>query len=255
MNKTPAELFDLTGRVALVAGGSRGLGREMVLGFARAGADVVIASRKLESCETLAREVQAETGRRALAHACHVGRWQDLDRLAAAAYAAFGKVDVLVNNAGMSPLYDHVANVSEELYDKVLAVNLKGPFRLTALVGTRMAAGAGGSIINVSSVGAIRPYGDIVPYAAAKAGLNAMTVAFAHAFGPKVRVNCIMPGTFLTDITRGWNLEEFAAKHAVRFALRRAGDASEIVGAALYLASDASSYTTGAILTVDGGVP
>jgi len=255
MTRTPAELFDLTGRVAVVAGGSRGLGREMVLAFARAGADVVIASRKLESCETLAREVEAETGRRALAQACHVGRWQDLDRLADAAYDAFGKVDVLVNNAGMSPLYDHVVNVSEELYDKVLAVNLKGPFRLTALVGTRMAAGAGGSIINVSSVGAIRPYGDIVPYAAAKAGLHAMTIAFAHAFGPKVRVNCIMPGTFLTDITRGWNLEEFNAKHAVRFALRRAGDASEIVGAALYLASDASSYTTGSILKVDGGVP
>jgi NAD(P)-dependent dehydrogenase (short-subunit alcohol dehydrogenase family) len=249
------DLFDLTGRVAVVTGGSRGLGREMVLGFARAGADVVIASRKIESCQALAREVEVETGRRTLAHACHVGRWEDLDRLADAAYQAFGKVDVLVNNAGMSPLYDQVVNVTEDLYDKVLAVNLKGPFRLTALVGTRMAAGAGGSIINVSSVGSIRPYGDIVPYAAAKAGLNAMTVAFAHAFGPKVRVNCIMPGTFVTDINRGWDWKEFDAKHAVRFALRRAGQATEIVGAALYLASDASSYTTGTILKVDGGVP
>ena len=249
------DLFDLTDRVAVVTGGSRGLGHEMVLGFARAGADVVIASRKLEICQALARQVEAETGRRALAHACHVGRWQDLDRLADAAYQTFGKVDVLVNNAGMSPLYDQVVNVTEELYDKVLAVNLMGPFRLTALVGTRMAAGAGGSIINVSSVGSIRPYGDIVPYAAAKAGLNAMTVAFAHAFGPKVRVNCIMPGTFVTDINRGWDWKEFDAKHAVRFALRRAGEAAEIVGAALYLASDASSYTTGTILKVDGGVP
>ena len=249
------DLFDLTDRVAVVTGGSRGLGREMVLGFARAGADVVIASRKLEICQALARQVEAETGRRALAHACHVGRWQDLDRLADAAYQTFGKVDVLVNNAGMSPLYDQVVNVTEDLYDKVLAVNLKGPFRLTALVGTRMAAGAGGSIINVSSVGSIRPYGDIVPYAAAKAGLNAMTVAFAHAFGPKVRVNCIMPGTFVTDINRDWDWKEFDAKHAVRFALRRAGEAAEIVGAALYLASDASSYTTGTILKVDGGVP
>src|SRR5262245_32313929 len=249
------DIFDLTDRVAVVTGGSRGLGREMVLAFARAGADVVIASRKLESCEKLAREVEAETGRRALAHACHVGRWEDLDRLADAAYAAFGHVDVLVNNAGMSPIYDHVVNVTEELYDKVLAVNLKGPFRLTALVGTRMAAGAGGSIINVSSVGSIRPYGDIVPYAAAKAGVNAMTVAFAHAFGPKVRVNCIMPGSFLTDIARSWDMDEFNTKQAPRFALRRAGQASEIVGAALYLASNASSYTTGAILRVDGGVP
>ena len=249
------DLFDLTDRVAVVTGGSRGLGREMVLGFARAGADVVIASRKVESCQALARQVEAETGRRALAHACDVGRWEDLDRLADAAYQTFGKVDVLVNNAGMSPLYDQVVNVTEDLYDKVLAVNLKGPFRLTVLVGTRMAAGAGGSIINVSSVGSIRPYGDIVPYAAAKAGLNAMTVAFAHAFGPKVRVNCIMPGTFVTDINRGWDWNEFDAKHAVRFALRRAGEAAEIVGAALYLASDASSYTTGTILKVDGGVP
>jgi len=249
------DLFDLTDRVAVVTGGSRGLGREMVLGFARAGADVVIASRKLEICQALARQVEAETGRRALAHACHVGRWQDLDRLADAAYQTFGKVDVLVNNAGMSPLYDQVVNVTEDLYDKVLAVNLKGPFRLTVLVGTRMASGAGGSIINVSSVGSIRPYGDIVPYAAAKAGLNAMTVAFAHAFGPKVRVNCIMPGTFVTDINRGWDWKEFDAKHAVRFALRRAGEAAEIVGAALYLASDASSYTTGTILKVDGEVP
>jgi len=253
--KTAAELFDLTGKVALVTGGSRGMGREMVLAFARAGADVVIASRRLESCETLAREVEAETGRRALAQACHVGRWADLDRLADAAYTTFGRVDVLVNNAGMSPLYDRVADVTEELYDKVLAVNLKGPFRLTALVGTRMVAGAGGSIINVSSIGAIRPYGGIVPYAAAKAGVNAMTVAFAQAFGPKVRVNCIMPGSFLTDIARSWDMDEFNTKQAPRFALRRAGQASEIVGAALYLASDASSYSTGAILRVDGGVP
>jgi NAD(P)-dependent dehydrogenase (short-subunit alcohol dehydrogenase family) len=248
------ELFDLTDRVALVTGGSRGLGREMVLGFARAGADVVIASRKLDACERVAREVEAETGRRALACACHVARWDQVEALAEAAYQAFGRVDVLVNNAGMSPLYDHVVDVSEELYDKVLGINLKGPFRLTALVGTRMAAGAGGSIINVSSVGSIRPAADIVPYAAAKAGLNAMTIAFAHAFGPRVRVNCLMPGSFMTDVTRHWDLEAFA-RSAQRFALRRGGDPSEIVGTALYLASDASSYTTGAILRVDGGIP
>ena len=248
------DLFDLTDRVAVVTGGSRGLGREMVLGFARAGADVVIASRKVESCRALARQVEAETGRRALAHACHVGRWQDLDRLADAAYQTFGKVDVLVNNAGMSPLYDQVVNVTEELYDKVLAVNLKGPFRLTALVGTRMAAGAGGSIINVSSVGSIRPYGDIVPYAAAKAGLNAMTVAFAHAFGPKVRVNCIQAGPFLTDISKAWDpkiLERGMPHHA----LGRAGQPPEIVGAAMFLATDASSFVTGTVVRVDGGIP
>ena len=251
---TPAELFDLTGRVALVTGGSRGLGKAMVLAFAAAGADVVIASRKLDNCKALADEVEATTGRRALAHACHVGDWKQVELLADAAYEHFGHVDVLVNNAGMSPIYDSVANVSEELYDKVFAVNLKGPFRLTALVGTRMAEGNGGSIINISSFGSMRPYGGIVPYAAAKAGLNTMTEAFAQALGPQVRVNCIVPGTFYTDISKAWDMDAIR-EGAKRFALQRGGEPDEIVGAALYFASDASSYTTGAVLPVHGGIP
>jgi NAD(P)-dependent dehydrogenase (short-subunit alcohol dehydrogenase family) len=250
----PSDLFDLSGRVALVTGGSRGLGKEMVLGFAHAGADVVVSSRKQDACEALARQVQETTGRRAYAHACHVGHWNELDALADAAYERFGKVDVLVNNAGMSPLYDQVANVTEELYDKILDVNLKGPFRLTAIIGTRMAEGDGGSIINLSSMGAEHPAADIVPYSAAKAGVNAMTRAFAQAFGPKVRVNCIMPGAFMTDATKPWDLDAFNVS-ARRFALGRGADPSEIVGTALYLASDASSYTTGTILKVDGGMP
>ena len=242
----------LLGKVALVTGGSRGLGRSMVLGFARAGADVVIASRKLESCEALAREVETSTGRSALPVACHVGRWEDLDRLVELSYDRFGHVDVLVNNAGMSPLYQSLADVGEDLYDKVLAVNLKGPFRLMALIGTRMVQGDGGSIINISSTAAIHPTPNVIPYAAAKAGLNAMTEAFALAFGPKVRVNCIMPGPFLTDISKAWNLEVFN-EQARRFALRRGGQPDEIVGAALYFATGASSYTTGAVLRIDGG--
>ena len=142
--------------------------------------------------------------------------------------------------------------MSEELFDKVIGVNLKGPFRLSALIGERMAAGDGGSIINISSTGAVRPTGDIVPYSAAKAGLNAMTVGFADALGPKVRVNAIMPGPFLTSISRTWDMDMLAERTRT-FPLRRAGLAEEIVGAALYLASDASSYTTGSIMTVDGG--
>ena len=250
----PAELFDLTDRVALVTGGSRGLGRAMVLGFAHAGADVIITSRKLDACEAVAADVERTTGRRALPYACHVGDWHQIDGLVDAAYDRFGRVDVLVNNAGMSPLYDRVDNVSEELYDKVFAVNIKGPFRLSALVGTRMAEGGGGSIINVSSVGALRPSAGIVPYAAAKAGLHAMTTAFAHTFGPTVRVNCIVPGSFMTDVTKEWDLDAFS-EAAKRFALGRGGDPEEIVGAALYFAGDASSYTTGTTLVVDGGVP
>ena len=242
----------LAGKVALVTGGSRGLGRAMVLGFARAGADVIIASRKLDACEALARQVEAETGRQALPYACHVGHWSELDGLVDAAYARFGHVDVLVNNAGMSPVYPRVVDVTEELYDKVLDVNLKGPFRLTALVGTRMAAGDGGSIINISSTAAIHPGPATIPYSAAKAGVNAMTEAFAQAFGPKVRVNCIMPGPFLTDISKAWDMAAFE-RQAQQFALRRGGQPEEIVGAAIYFASDASSFTTGAILRIDGG--
>jgi NAD(P)-dependent dehydrogenase (short-subunit alcohol dehydrogenase family) len=253
MASADASRFDLTGKVALVTGGSRGLGREMALAFARAGADVIVASRKLDACEAAAREIEG-LGRRALPVACHVGEWAAVDRLVATAYDEFGRVDVLVNNAGMSPLYPSLPEVGEALWDKVLAVNLKGPFRLTALVGQRMAGGDGGSVINVSSVAAIRPTPLETPYAAAKAGLNAITVAFAHAFGPRVRVNCIMAGPFATDISRAWPPE--VVEHFRRTAaLGRVGRPDEVVGAALYFASDASSFTTGAILRVDGGQP
>jgi len=246
--------FDLEGKVALVTGGSRGLGREMVIAFAEAGADVVITSRKRESCEQLAAEVEKATGRKALAYGCHVGKWDEVGGLVDAAYSHFGKIDVLVNNAGMSPLYESLAGISEELYDKVLAVNLKGPFRLSALVAERMQEGDGGSIINVSSIAAVKPSAAEIPYGAAKAGLNALTVGFAHACGPKVRVNCIMAGPFLTDISLAWNMEAFEKHAQTSIALQRGGQPSEIVGAALYFASDASSFTTGSILRVDGGV-
>ncbi|MFP6580671.1 MAG: SDR family NAD(P)-dependent oxidoreductase, partial [Myxococcota bacterium] len=159
----------LDGKVAVVTGGSRGLGREMVLAFARHGADVVIASRKQEACDALAEAVVAETGQRALALACHVGYWEECDALCAAALDHFGKVDILVNNAGMSPLYPSLKEVSEDLYDKVMAVNLKGPFRLSAVLGNAMMEAGGGSIINISSIAAVSPTPQEVPYAAAKA--------------------------------------------------------------------------------------
>jgi NAD(P)-dependent dehydrogenase (short-subunit alcohol dehydrogenase family) len=182
-----------------------------------------------------------------------VGRWDECDALADAAYARFGHVDVLVNNAGMSPLYPSLVEVGEDLFDKVIGVNLKGPFRLSALVGKRMFDGDGGSIINVSSTASIRPTPTETAYAAAKAGLNAITTAFAHEYGPKVRVNCIMPGPFLTDISKAWDMAAFTERVEANFALHRGGEPEEIIGAALYFASDASSYTTGAILKIDGG--
>ena len=149
--------FDLSGKVALVTGGSRGLGRAMAGGLASAGAQIVIASRDGEACERSAAEIRQETGVRTLGVAAHVGRWDALDALVDEVFDAFGRIDVLVNNAGMSPLYEGEENVTEELFDKVVGVNLKGPFRLMATVGSRMAAGDGGSIINISSAGAVHP--------------------------------------------------------------------------------------------------
>jgi NAD(P)-dependent dehydrogenase (short-subunit alcohol dehydrogenase family) len=245
--------FDLTGKVAVVTGGSRGLGREIVLAFAAHGADVVIASRKLEACEELAAQVRSEFGRRAHAVQFHAGRWEDADRLVTAVYGEFGRCDVLVNNAGSSPLYPSLTEISEELFDKVVSVNFRGPFRLCALIGQRMAAGDGGSIINLSSIAAVAPGPHELIYAGAKAALNAITIGIARAYAPKVRANVIMPGPFLTDISKAWDMDAFEQHVAPAIPLGRAGQPQEIVGAALYLASDASSYTNGAVIKVDGG--
>jgi len=249
--RSARELFDLTGRLAVVTGGTRGLGLAMVRAFASAGAEVVVVSRKPDAGNEVVATLRSE-GLKAAGCACHVGHWDELEPLVERVYDEFGRIDVLVNNAGISPLYPKLSEVSEELFDKVIGVNLKGPFRLAALIGERMVAAGGGSIINVSSTGAIRPTSDIVPYAAAKAGVNAMTIGLAHAFGPTVRVNAVMPGPFLTTIARAWDMDVFAER-ARTFPMRRAGQSEEIVGAALYLASDASTYTTGSIMVVDGG--
>ena len=249
--RTPSELFDLTGKTAVVTGATRGLGRSIVRTLAAAGADIVVSSRKIDACEEAAEEVR-RLGRRALAFACHVGRWDECERLVGAAHEELGRIDVLVNNAGIAPTYPSPASVTEELWDKVLAVNLKGPFRLSALAGERMVAAGSGSIVNISSIGSIRSTHDIIPYAAAKAGLNALTVGFADAFGPAVRVNTVMAGPFRTDIARGWDAEAFAER-ARTFPLRRAGAPDELSAAVLYFASDASSFTTGSVLAVDGG--
>jgi NAD(P)-dependent dehydrogenase (short-subunit alcohol dehydrogenase family) len=251
--KTPAQLFDLTGKVAVVTGGSRGIGRAVAEGFAAAGADVVIASRKLDACEAAAREIEAATARRALPVACHVGRWEDCDRLVETVYAAFGRCDVLVNNAGMSPLYPDLPSVTQELYDKVHAVNARGPFRLGVRFGSRMAEAGGGSIINVTTAGSLRPDATDLPYAMAKAGLNALTLALAGAFAPKVRANLVLPGAFDTDIARAWP-PEMKAQAARINPLKRIGRPEDMVGVCVFLASDAASYVNGAQVLVDGGL-
>ena len=194
------DLFDLAGKVALVTGGSRGLGHQMVKAFAQHGADVFITSRKRDACEKVAAEVKA-MGRRAEIYACNVANWHELDGLVEAAYAAFGKVDILVNNAGSSPLAPSSLETPEQLFDRIVSLNFKAPFRLMSLVGSRMAAGEGGSIINISSAGALRPRPQIAPYAGAKAALNAVTAGLAEELRPQgVSVNAVHPGWLKTSM-------------------------------------------------------
>ena len=251
-DRTGGTAGELAGRVALVTGGSRGMGREMVLAFAERGARVVIASRKLDNCREVAEEVERRFGVEALPVAVNVSDWEQCDRLVDTVYDRFGRVDVLVNNAGLSPLYPSLPEVSQELFDKVVAVNLRGPFRLTALIGTRMAEGEGGAVINIGSIEAIRPQALALPYAAAKAGLHVLTEGFAQAFGPSVRVNTVQAGPFLTDIAAHWPAG-MRERIEAGVALGRCAEPAEIVGAVLFLATAASSYVTGAVLRVDGG--
>ncbi|MEE4190740.1 MAG: glucose 1-dehydrogenase [Halieaceae bacterium] len=247
-----AALFDLSGKIVLVTGGSRGLGLAMSRAFAAAGASVVVSSRKQDACDAAAADIAAASGQQCVGIACHVGDWDACDALVEAVYERFGRIDVLVNNAGMSPLYPSLTSVSRELWDKVLAVNLAGPFRLSAVVGERMAAGEGGSIINVSSIAAVSPTPTEVPYGTAKAGLNNLTQSIARAYAPKVRCNCIMPGPFATDISKAWT-PEVVEMFKQMVPLGRVGEPEEVVGAALFLASDAGGYTTGAVIKIDGG--
>jgi NAD(P)-dependent dehydrogenase (short-subunit alcohol dehydrogenase family) len=242
MSDGPALRADLRGKVALVTGSTRGLGRQMVSGLAACGADIVVTSRDAGACATVAKDLQNEWGCRAFPRACHVGRWAELDGLVDDVYAELGRVDILVNNAGIAPLYPTLDAVDEKLFDKTIAVNLKGPFRLSTL------------IIHVSSTASRKPRPAFIPYAAAKAGLNNLSEGLARTFGPQVRSNVVMAGPFETDISANWDWDAFNEK--VRsFALGRIGQPDEIVGAVIYLASDASSYTTGAVIRVDGGEP
>lgn len=241
--------FDLTGKVALITWCSRGLGREMAFAFADAGADIVVSSRKIENCYEVAAAIQ-KMGRRSMAIASHAGKWTENDRLVESVYEHFGRIDILVNNAGMSPAVPS-QEVSEELFDKVVSLNFKGPFRLAAQIGHRMSLAGGGSIINISSGAAFKPMPKVVAYAGAKAALNAMTVSLAQEFGPTVRVNAIAAGPFLTDVSKAWSEE---ARRVASNALGRPGRPEEIITTALYLASPASSYVSGTIVRCDGGL-
>ena len=243
------DLFDLTGKVAAITGGSRGLGRQMAHAFAKRGADIVIASRKLDACEAVADEVRS-LGQRALPVALDASKWDAMDAFADNIYDKWGRIDILVNNAGKSPAVPS-HEVTEKLFDMVVDLNFKGPFRLAASVAQRMKASGGGVIINVSSSGALVPLPWAVPYSGAKAALNSVTESLAREYGPDVRVNTISAGPFLTDISKAWSEE---AREKSDNSLERPGKPEEIVTTALYLASPASSFTTGAVIRCDGGM-
>ena len=243
--------LDATGKVVVVTGASKGLGRAMALGFAAAGADVVVSSRRLEACELVADEIRA-SGRRALAVRCHVGDWDECGGLIDATVDEFGRIDVLVNNAGIAPVPPSLREVTPELFDKTIAVNLKGPLRLTALAAEHMTAG--GTVINISSTASLHAVPFTVVYAAAKAGLNALTKAAAAEYGPRgIRVNAIVCGTFHTASFDSGMTPEMQEQMAAAVSLRRIASADEIVGTALFLASNASSYLSGELLVLDGG--
>jgi NAD(P)-dependent dehydrogenase (short-subunit alcohol dehydrogenase family) len=245
-------LFDFRGKVALVTGGSRGLGYQMVRAFAARGADVIIASRKIENCEQVAEECRA-LGRRALAISAHVGRWADCDRLIEEAYSAFGHVDILVNNAGMSPRAPS-HEVTEALFDAVVNLNFKGPFRLASRIGKRMyddaAAHGVGCIINVTSSGSLMPLPQVVPYGSSKAALNAMSRSLAWEYATNVRVNTLSPGAFRTDIVEAWPDK---GQGPIAIPRGHAANPQDVVTAALYLASPASVNVTGSLVRCDGG--
>lgn len=242
----------LEGKVGLVTGATRGLGRAIAQGLAEAGATVVVSSRKPEACDAVAQEIAEATGARTVPLPLHVGKWDAIEPALSALEAEVGSLDILVNNAGIAPLSPSLLEQTEALFDKTMEVNLKGPFRLMAVAGAQMARSGGGSIINISSIGSIRSSAAEATYSAAKAGLNVLTQAFAQAYAPTVRVNCIMPGAFATDMADSWD-EEFVAKVVDGLPSGRLGLPEELAGMVVHLASDASSYTTGAIIPIDGG--
>lgn len=246
---------DLSGRVALVTGGSRGLGEAMSRGLAAAGADVVVASRDLARCEAVAENVR-KAGGRAMAAAADVAEPATLDALLDVVYAAHGRLDLLVNNAGINIGFRPLADVSIEDFDRMVAVNLRGPWYLASRAAPRMAEHGGGSIVNVISVGGLRPPGFLGPYAATKSGLHALTKVMAQEWGPLgIRVNAIAPGSYHSDLFDSTakalpGFEDGAREASV---MKRIADSDEILGPLLYLASEAASFTTGATLVADGG--
>ena len=249
----PRDLFDLSGRTAIVTGGSRGIGRSMAMGFAAAGANVVVASRKADACAAVAEEIAAAGGQ-ALAVPTHVGHEDEVTALVDTTVARFGGIDILVNNAA-NPLGGMVTEITPAAFDSSFGVNVKGPILLGAAAVDHLAASGHGSVINVISAGAFGPGEGLGLSCAGKAALRSLTRVMAKEWGPRsVRVNALAPGPFRTDMMAGaLAIPDFYDRIVESTVQKRVAEPDEIIGAALFLASDASSYMTGSALGVDGG--
>jgi NAD(P)-dependent dehydrogenase (short-subunit alcohol dehydrogenase family) len=249
--------FDLTGKVAIVTGSTKGIGRAMVSGLAAAGASVVVSSRKQELCEKVAAEVRAESGGEALGLACHVGEWDSIPAFVDGVLAHFGRIDVLVNNAGINPAPVTAADMTLDYWRKVFSVNLEGPLRLSQCVAPIMRDGGGGSIVNIATMAAYSGGPNVCAYGASKAALGNLTKSNAQEWAPwRVRVNALSPGPFTSEMVEGAAKlrPEFKELIASGTMQKRIADPSEIVGPVLYLASDASSFVTGDDISVSGGM-
>ena len=245
--------FSLQGKVALITGGSRGIGKATALGFARAGADVVVTSRKLPDLEMVAEEIKG-LGRKSLAIAAHVGRVEDIKNLVSKVKEEFGRIDILVNNAGTNPAMDSALDAEERAWDAIMNLNLKGLFFLSQAVARVMKEHGGGVIINVSSAAGIRP-GVLPLYSISKAGVIMATKVMAQEWGKYgIRVNAVAPGVVKTRFSEAlWSNPQISAKILNKVPMQRFAEPEEMVGAMVYLASNASQYVTGTVISVDGG--
>lgn len=250
-------MFDLTGRVAIVTGSTKGIGRAMVEGLAEAGATVVVSSRKQDLCDMVAKEIETRTGARVLPLACHVGDWDAVGGFVNEVHRQLGRIDVLVNNAGITPSRLTVSTMELGVWRKIFNVNLEGPLRMAQCVAPVMRDGGGGSIVNVASMAAYSGGPGVCAYAASKAALVNLTKSMATEWASwKVRVNVLSPGPFESEMVAGAerNAPGFRDMIARGTLMQRLGDPQEIIGPVLYLASDASSFVTGDDLSASGGM-
>lgn len=250
------QLFDLSGKVALLTGASKGMGRAMATGLAEHGARVMLSSRKLDQCQAAADEINARCGaQRAFAVACNAGYKEQLQALVEATHAKLGRIDILVGNAGVNPFYGPMSKIPDEAYDKIMSTNVKANHWLVQMVAPDMVAKGSGSIMLTSSTGAFSPSLVLGTYNISKLALIALVRNLAAELGPNgVRVNAICPGIIKTDFAQAlWDNREAEQRANQQIPLRRFGEADDLKGLAVFLAADSSSYVTGQALTVCGG--